>query len=103
MTLNRKVLFYGLAVAAVVFSLISNSGLVQMQRVPIIVVLLLSMLTGFVVVAFAHVARKGLLDYLDLGQIARKAQEHPVGAGLVFLGVMYLYGELLSLFAGALK
>lgn len=34
-----------------------------------------------------YVFRKGMFDYIDLGEYARKALGHPIGAGLVFLGV----------------
>lgn len=64
---------------------------------------LLSIASGVVAVAAAHVARRGLFDYLDMKFLARKAAEEPTGAGLVFVGVCIVLFGLLSLFGSAAK
>lgn len=58
----------------------------------------LGMVTALIAVAFSHLARRALFDYLDLGEYARRAKETPVGAGLVFLGVCLVIVGLLGLF-----
>lgn len=60
--------------------------------------LVMSLAVPVLAVAFAHLARKGLFDYLDLQRVARRAQESSVGAGLVFLGVCLVLSALLGLF-----
>ena len=54
--------------------------------------------TPVVAVFFAHWARKALFDYLDMGQLYRKAKETATGAGLTFLGICIVIFGLLSLF-----
>lgn len=54
--------------------------------------------TPVVAVFFAHWARKALFDYLDMGQLYRKAKETATGAGLTFLGICIVVFGLLSLF-----
>lgn len=54
--------------------------------------------TPIIAVWFAHLARKALFDYLDLGVLARKAKETATGAGLAFIGVCLVIYGLLSLF-----
>ena len=54
--------------------------------------------TPVIAVLFAHVARKGLFDYLDLGTYAKKAKETATGSGLVFLGICIVIAGLLGLF-----
>lgn len=58
--------------------------------------------SGIIVVALAHISRKGLFDYLDMGEYARKAAETPLGSSIVFLGVCLVIHGLLGLF-GHLK
>lgn len=60
--------------------------------------LLLSLVTPVLAVAFAHLARRGLFDYLDLRKFATKAYSDPTGSGLVFLGVCIVIAALLGLF-----
>ena len=62
---------------------------------------LMSLAVGFLAVAAAHVSRKGLFDYLDLRQVAERAQQGPTGAGLVFVGVCIVLAALLGLFGRA--
>lgn len=54
--------------------------------------------TPVVAVFFAHWARKALFDYLDMGQLLKKARETATGAGLAFLGVCLVIFGLLGLF-----
>lgn len=54
--------------------------------------------TPVIAVLFAHLARKALFDYMDLGVVFRKAKETATGSGLVFLGVCIVIMGLLGLF-----
>ena len=63
--------------------------------------LLLGLVTPVIAVAFAHIARKGLFDYIDMQTFANKAKETPVGAGLVFVGLCIVISALLGLFGRA--
>lgn len=54
--------------------------------------------TPVIAVFFAHLARKALFDYLDMGELWSKAKESPVGAGLAFLGICVVLAGLLGLF-----
>lgn len=54
--------------------------------------------TPVIAVWFAHLARKALFDYLDMGTVYRKARETATGAGLVFLGLCIVIFGLLGLF-----
>lgn len=58
----------------------------------------MALVTPILAVAFAHLGRRGLFDYLDLESVAKKAQESPTGSGLVFLGVCIVIYGLLGLF-----
>lgn len=60
--------------------------------------LVLALVTPLLAVVFAHLARRGLFDYLDMKQVADKAQESATGAGLVFAGVCLVIAALLGLF-----
>lgn len=60
--------------------------------------LMLGLVTPILAVAFAHLARRGLFDYLDLSKVAERAQATPTGSGLVFLGVCIVLAALLGLF-----
>lgn len=60
---------------------------------------LLSVSTGLVAVAMAHLSRKALFDYLDMGEIMRKAIQESTGAGLVFLGLCLVIFGLLGVFS----
>lgn len=61
-------------------------------REPLVKVLWLSW--SAIAVALAHVARTSLFDYARGAQAWRKALEHPIGAGLAFLGLCMLTGLL---------
>lgn len=65
--------------------------------------LLLAVVTPLVAVLFAHLARKALFDYLDLERLARRAEDTPTGAGMVFLGVCIVIFGLLMLFGSSAK
>lgn len=54
--------------------------------------------TPIVAVFFAHWARKALFDYLNMGELYKKAQTTATGAGLTFLGVCIVIFGLLGLF-----
>ncbi len=54
--------------------------------------------TPVIAVWFAHLARKALFDYLDMGTLLKKAKETATGAGLAFLGVCIVIFGLLGLF-----
>lgn len=54
-------------------------------------------------VALSHVFRRALFPYLDLKEVAIRAQAHPVGAGLVFMGVCAVLASLLLLMGTAAK
>lgn len=57
---------------------------------------LLGAASGIIAVALTHLSRKGLFDYLDLQEYARKASETPLGSAIVFLGVCIVMHGLLS-------
>lgn len=59
--------------------------------------------TPVLAVAFAHLARKALFDYLDLETLINKAKNSEVGAGLVFLGVSVIIYGLLGLFGAQIR
>jgi len=54
--------------------------------------------TPVIAVLFAHLARKALFDYLDMGVLYRKAKETATGAGLAFVGLCIVIFGLLTLF-----
>jgi hypothetical protein len=59
--------------------------------------ILLSLVTPILALAFAHLARKALFDYpeADMRTLLKKCLESPTGAGLAFLGLcLVLYGTL---------
>lgn len=59
--------------------------------------LVLSLATPVLAVAFAHLARRGLFDYLDMQKLAEDSKTMP-GRGLVFLGICIVIYGLLGLF-----
>ncbi len=64
----------------------------------IILSILAKFATPVLAVSFAFMARKALLDYVDVETLYRKAKETATGAGLVFLGICVLMFGLLGLF-----
>lgn len=59
--------------------------------------ILLSLVTPIMALAFAHASRKALFDYpeADMRRLLKKCLESPTGAGLAFLGLcLVLYGTL---------
>lgn len=67
--------------------------------------LLLSVVTPLVALAFAHLARKALFDYkeADARRLFGKAGEHPVGAGLALVAISIVIYGLLALFGTAAR
>lgn len=65
--------------------------------------LLLGIVVGLVAVLFAHLSRKALFDYLDMEELANNAKPHPIGSGLLFLGVCIVIYGLLGLFGSAAR
>jgi hypothetical protein len=61
---------------------------------------LTTLLTGSIALAYAHLLRKTMLDYLDLREYVLAAKGEPVAAGLVVLAVAILLVGLLHLFGG---
>ena len=49
-------------------------------------------------VLFAHLGRKALFDYIDMGTVYKKAKETATGSGLVFVGICLVIYGLLGLF-----
>ena len=65
-----------------------------------LIVFIGTLATPVVAVFFAHLARKALFDYLDMGQLYRKAKETATGSGMIFLGICIVIFGLLGLFGG---
>ena len=67
--------------------------------------LLLSMVTPLLAVAFAHLARKALFDYreADARSLFARASEHPIGAGLALVAMAIVVYGLLALFGTAAR
>jgi hypothetical protein len=89
-----RFVFMGFGAAAVMGALLAtdpDGGLMTGM-------LLMALATPVLAVAFAHLARRGLFDYLDLERVAGEAQKGPTGAGLVFVGVCIVIAALLALF-----
>lgn len=67
--------------------------------------LLLSLVTPLLAVAFAHLARKALHDYeeADARRLFAKAGEHPIGAGLALVALAIVIYGLLALFGSVAR
>ena len=59
--------------------------------------------TPVVAVWFAHLARKALFDYIDLGELVTKARESAVGAAIIFASVCAVIFALLGLFGNQVR
>lgn len=59
--------------------------------------------TPVIAVWFAHLARKALFDYIDLGDLATKARESSVGAAIIFASVCAVMFALLGLFGNQVR
>lgn len=68
------------------------------EHMIIVMSILAKFATPVLAVTFAFIARKALLDYIDVETLYRKAKETATGAGLVFLGICILMFGLLGLF-----
>lgn len=66
-------------------------------REPVVRLIMLSWVV--ICVALAHSARKALFDYANGRTAWQKALEHPIGAGLAFLGLCFVSGTLVLAFA----
>ena len=58
---------------------------------------------AFFVAAISHVMRRAFFPQLDLQLIARLALLHPIGAGLVFLGVCWVLAALIGVNGSMLR
>ena len=58
---------------------------------------LLKLAGGVLIVAMVHFARRWLFDYLDVSGLYDVAKQHPIGAGLMFIGmaIMMLWLSLI--------
>lgn len=67
--------------------------------------LLLSLVTPILAVAFAHFARKAMHDYpeADARRLFGKAGEHPIGAGLALVALAIVAYGLLALFGSVAR
>lgn len=67
--------------------------------------LLLSLVTPIIAVAFGHLARKALHDYpeADARSLFAKAKEDPVGAGLALMALAVVFLGLMILFSGVAR
>lgn len=59
--------------------------------------------TPVVAVWFAHLARKALFDYIDMGALYRKALENATASAIVFGSICLVIYGLLSLFGGQVR
>lgn len=59
--------------------------------------------TPVVAVWFAHLARKALFDYIDLGELVAKARESSVGAAIIFASTCAVIFALLGLFGNQVR
>ena len=64
---------------------------------------LITILTGMLAVGFAHIARKTLFDYIDMGDLYRKAKESAIGSAIVFAGICLVMFGLLGLFGNQVR
>jgi hypothetical protein len=55
--------------------------------------------TLIIAVALTHISRRGLFDYIDMEEYAKKASETPLGSAIVFLGICVVTNGLLGLFS----
>lgn len=67
--------------------------------------LMLSLVTPLLAVAFVHLARKALHDYpeADARSLFRKAGEHPIGAGLALIALAIVAYGLMGLFGSVAR
>lgn len=62
-----------------------------------------SVAVGTVLVAGSHITRRILFNRLDLQDIAVKATEHPVGAGIVFAAICMFLMSIMWISMAVLK
>lgn len=59
--------------------------------------------TPVIAVWFAHLARKALFDYLDMGVLYRKAKETALGSAIIFASICMILFGLLGLFGNQVR
>lgn len=91
-------IFLGLGTLLVAFALFMT----DVDRGASTAIWFLGAASGIIAVALAHLSRKGLFDYIDMQEYAKKAAETPLGSAIVFLGVCVVVNALIGLF-GHLK
>lgn len=89
----RNLLIVGGSLVVLIYLLLSdpNGGNLTMNFIA-------QLATPIIAVLFAHLARKALFDYLDMGKLYERARESATGAGLVFLGICVVLFGLLGMF-----
>lgn len=70
---------------------------------PMIMGLLDKLTVPIIAVWFAHLSRKALFDYLDMGELWRKAKESSIGAAITFLAICLVLFGLLGLFGNQVR
>lgn len=85
---KRNWFVFGLSMAIVVFLYATNPDGVATQTVAIV-----ALLMGYLLLAFAHGARKALLDYtgFDLGELFAEAKKGNVAAAIACVAVSIFY------------
>lgn len=94
----RNFLIFGVAIAVVVALLLTDPDKGASTGFG-----LLAIAGGFIAVAAAHFARKGLFDYVDMGELYDSARMNPIASAVVFLSVCIVLASLLFLFGGLLR
>ncbi len=64
-----------------------EAGLIKLPFGAEVIAKLPGLAAGVFGVGILYFSRKALFDYIDMGELAKKAVESPVGAGLVFVGI----------------
>lgn len=86
-----RVLFFAVIIPLVMFGLYgSDPDVGLLKDIPLggnLTNTLLILIPVFLYYAVLHIGRKMLHDYVNLGDVYRKAMEHPIGAGLVFIAI----------------
>jgi len=70
---------------------------------PMLMGLLDKLTVPIIAVWFAHLSRKALFDYLDMGELWRKAKESSIGAAITFLAICLVLFGLLGLFGNQVR
>ena len=70
---------------------------------PMLIGLLDKLTVPIIAVWFAHLSRKALFDYLDMGELWKKAKESSIGAAITFLAICLVLFGLLGLFGNQVR